>query len=94
MTILATSISIVLTFGTAHLIEHRQKMKSQHRMAMMVVHDIDETIHQMEKADSLIRAFSDLQLSILEGKYDGSRDMAEIELTGNDPDDVKFAETT
>ena len=94
MTILATSISIVLTFGTAHLIEHHQKMQSQHRMAMMVVHDIDETIHQMEKADSLIRAFSDLQITILEGKYNGSKNIAEIELTGNDPDDVKFAETT
>ena len=94
MTILATSISIVLTFGTAYLIEQHQKKKSQHRMALMIIHDIDETIQRMEKVDSIIKAFGDLQLTIFEGKYDSPIDLANIELTSMDPDEVKFAETT
>ena len=94
MTILATSISIVLTFGTAYLIEQHQKKKSQHRMALMIIHDIDETIQRMEKVDSIIKAFGDLQLTIFEGKYDSPIELANIELTSMDPDEVKFAETT
>lgn len=94
LSILATSISIVLTFGTAYLIEHHQKVASQRQMAMMIIHDIDESIRQMEKADSIIRKFSDLQVVILEGKYNRFLNFARVELIQCDPTEVKFAETT
>ena len=94
MTILATTISIVLTFGTAYQIEYSQKKSSQRQMAMMVIHDIDESINRMEVADSLIRAFSDLQLMILEGNYNKPVDSARAELAMCDPGVVKFSETT
>ena len=60
----------------------------------MIIHDIDETIQRMEKVDSIIKAFGDLQLTIFEGKYDSPIELANIELTSMDPDEVKFAETT
>lgn len=44
LTILATTISIVLTFGTAHLIEQRQAEKARKLMAMTIINDIDETL--------------------------------------------------
>lgn len=94
LTVLATSISIVLTFGTAYLIERHQKMAAQRQMAMMIIHDIDESIKQMETVDSIIRAFSDLQLKILEGKYSSPLQLAKAHLIQNDPNMVKFAETT
>lgn len=40
LTTLATSISIVLTFGTAMWLEHRQKEKNRRQTAMMVISDI------------------------------------------------------
>ena len=47
LTILATTISIILTFGTAHLIEQRQKKHAGRQTAMMVIHDIDENVQLM-----------------------------------------------
>ena len=94
LTVLATSISIVLTFGTAYLIERHQKMAARRQMAMMIIHDIDESIKQMEAADSIIRDFGDLQLKILEGKYSSPLQLAKAQLIQNDPNMVKFAETT
>ncbi len=47
LTILATTISIILTFGTAHLIEQKQKKNAGRQTAMMVIHDIDENVQLM-----------------------------------------------
>lgn len=53
MTILATSISIVLTFGTAALIDKRHQTKNRKQAAMMVISDIYSIIDNMKRADSL-----------------------------------------
>ena len=94
LTILATSISIVLTFGTAYYLEYHQKMNSRRQMAMMIIHDIDLSIQQMEKVDSILREFDDIQLEILQGKYSGPIIMAKADLIKRDPIQIKFAETT
>lgn len=47
MTTLATTISIILTFGTAHLIEQSQKKKAGRQTAMMVIHDIDQNVENL-----------------------------------------------
>ena len=94
MTILATSISIVLTFGSANLVEGHHKKQAQRRMAMMIIHDIDESIKQMEQADSLLREYHDLQFEVLEGRYSESLGIACVMLASNDPSYIKFAHTT
>jgi hypothetical protein len=94
MTILATTISIVLTFGTAYQIDRREKKTAQRQMAMMIIHDIDNSIHRMEQADSIIREFDKLQLLILEGKYDKPISSARTDLSLCNPNVVKFSETT
>ena len=48
LTILGTTISIVLTFGTAHLLEQRQAGQAQRQTAMMLIHDIDESVTVLE----------------------------------------------
>ena len=93
MTFLATTISIVLTFGTAMLIENHQRNKAKRQMAMMIIHDIDETIVQMEEVDSILRRFSALQLNVLEGTYDQPIQFANIALSACDPSKVEFPET-
>ena len=94
LTILATSVSIVLTFGTAYQIERREKANAQRQMAMMIIHDIDMNIMQMEKVDSIIREFGDLQLQIIEGKYEDDINTANVALAMLDPVSVEFPETT
>ena len=94
LSVVATSISIVLTFGTAYMLEQHQKKSSQRHMAMMIIHDIVESIEQMERVDSLLRRFSDLQLKILEGKYEKDIRFASSSLISCDPSVVHFAETT
>ena len=43
-TIFATTISIVLTFGTAYWLEQRQEKKARKLMAMTIIQDIDMTL--------------------------------------------------
>ena len=42
MSVIGTTISIVLTFGTAYLIEQHQRKVEGREIAMMVIHDIDQ----------------------------------------------------
>lgn len=44
LTILGTTISIVLTFGTAHFLDLRQADQARRQTAMMLIHDIDESV--------------------------------------------------
>lgn len=56
MTTIATTISIILTFGTAHVLEVRQKKAEGKQMVMMVIHDIDneeESFRKMAKEEEL-----------------------------------------
>ena len=52
LTFIATTISIVLTFGTAHYLEWRQKVANGRLMAMMVIHDMDNTVETLTKLGS------------------------------------------
>ena len=47
LTFIATTISIVLTFGTAQYFEHKQKVANGRLMAMMIIHDIDNTVETL-----------------------------------------------
>jgi len=48
MTIIATTISIVLTFGSSSLLEKKQKEKNRRQTVMMVIHDIEINIGQLK----------------------------------------------
>lgn len=54
MTVIGTTISIVLTFGTSGIIEKSKKKTEGRQMAMMVIHDIDNTaeaFHQLSREE-------------------------------------------
>ena len=49
LTTLATTISIVLTFGTAQYIEDRQTEQARRMMAMTIIDDIDQSLEVIKK---------------------------------------------
>ena len=54
LTTLATTISIVLTFGTAALLEHKQQEKNRRQITLMVISDIYDFARVMERADTAL----------------------------------------
>ena len=54
MTTLGTTISIVLTFGTASWLEHRQQVKNRRQTAMMVIANIENFAENMRYVDSTL----------------------------------------
>lgn len=55
LSLLATTISIVLTFGTSAVLEKRQKEAAKKEMVMMILYDFDKTIEQVQYADSVFQ---------------------------------------
>ena len=52
LSLIATTVSIVLTFGTAAVIDYQKKKASKKEMVMMVISDFDKTIEIVESVDS------------------------------------------
>ena len=50
--LIATTISIVLTFGTAAVIDYYKKESAKKEMVMMIIYDFDKTIKSVEKNDT------------------------------------------
>jgi len=75
LSLLATSISIALTFGTAAIIDYNAKQKSKREIVMMVMYDMYNSLQSIQKADSTIQQAMDLQLQIAEdtSKFDALR---------------------
>ena len=52
LTLLATTFSIILTFGTSAIIDRRHKAAAKKEMVMMIIYDFDKTIEQLEDVSS------------------------------------------
>ena len=64
LSLVATTISIVLTFGTAAVIDHKKKEAEKHEMVMTVLYDFDRSIAALEKADTVFREAVRLQQEV------------------------------
>lgn len=62
MTLAATTVSIVLTFGTTAIVDHKKKSNAKREMVLMVMYDMRESLTEMEECDSEIREFFDTQV--------------------------------
>ena len=60
LTFLGTTISIVLTFGTSALLDHREKAAQQRQTAIMSVYDIDEIIRLLQEDMQKEKSFSEV----------------------------------
>ena len=65
-TFVATTISIVLTFGTATLIDLHKQNKEKRQIVLMTMYDLNNSLNQARHCDSLIQEFVELQTRIFE----------------------------
>lgn len=61
LTLLATTISIILTFGTSAIINNHEKEKAKKEMVMMIIYDFDKTIEQIQRAEAGFHQASERQ---------------------------------
>ena len=66
LSLVATTISIVLTFGTAAWLDDKKKSKERREMVLMILYDLAGSIEQAEHCDSLLREGFALQLAVAE----------------------------
>ena len=66
LSLLATTVSIALTFGTTALIDHNKKQKEKRQIVMMVMYDMYSSLTSIEKADSSIRQSMEIQRQLAE----------------------------
>ena len=66
LSLIATTVSIALTFGTAAIIDYNKKQQEKHEIVMMVMYDMYNTLQSVAHADSMIRLSMDLQRQIAE----------------------------
>ena len=88
LSIVATSVSIALTFGTAAIIENNKKQKEKREIVMMVMYDMYKSLNSVARTDSMIRESMNLQLQIAQDtskfekmKYDLVRLVPRVEYT-------------
>lgn len=66
MSVIGTTISIVLTFGTAYLIEQKQRKAEGREIAMMVIHDIDLYAESFREMAEMEAKNHDLTMYVME----------------------------
>ena len=93
LSLIATTISIILTFGTAAVIDHHKKEASKKEMVMMVISDMDMTIQYVTTADSLLHESRRWQqvLAIHPERFDSLRHNLPASLSWTS---TEFPETT
>ena len=66
LSLVATTVSIALTFGTAAIIDNNKKQAEKRKIVMMVMYDMYNSLQEVQTADSLIRNSMNIQLQIAE----------------------------
>ena len=66
MSLLATTVSIALTFGTSGIINYKKKQSEKRQIVMMVMYDMYSSLTSIEKADSSIRQSMEIQRELAE----------------------------
>ena len=61
----ATTLSIVLTFGAAAIIDNKKKEGEKRKIVLMLMYDMQNTLSMMEQCDTCLNRFFDTQVKIL-----------------------------
>ena len=64
-TLLATTISIVLTFGTTAIIDRRKKKVEKRELVMMILYDMRESLNEIGQCVKDVKEFCDLQVDLV-----------------------------
>jgi predicted nucleotidyltransferase len=65
MTLAATTVSIVLTFGTTAIIDRCKQKAEKRDMVMMVMFDMRETLKELERCDGELKDFFEVQVELV-----------------------------
>ena len=65
MSLLATTVSIVLTFGTTAIIDRKKQRAEKREMVLMVMYDMRESLKECEQCQVNLRAFCDAQVDLV-----------------------------
>ena len=65
MSLAATTVSIILTFGTTAIIDRKKQRAEKREMVMMIMYDMRESLKEIEQCDEELIAFFDLQVYAL-----------------------------
>ena len=66
MSLLATTVSIALTFGTVAVIDYNKEQNEKREIVMMVLYDMYNSMMSIEKNDSMIRQSMEVQRQMAE----------------------------
>ena len=64
LSMVATTISIALTFGTAAWLENHKKEKEKREMVMMILYDLAGSLEEIKEADTTLRKGFEQQLEV------------------------------
>ena len=65
LSLAATTVSIVLTFGTTAIIDRKKQKDEKREIVMMIMYDMRETLRKAEECDKDMKAFFDIQLDLI-----------------------------
>ena len=65
MTLLATTVSIVLTFGTTAIIDRKKQRAEKREMVLMVMYDMRESLLECEQCQKNLKEFCDVQVDLV-----------------------------
>lgn len=74
MTLAATTVSIILTFGTTAIIDRKKQNAQKREMVMMILYDMRETLAEFQRSDADMNGFFTTQVDVIAHpeKYDES----------------------
>ena len=65
MSLLATTVSIVLTFGTTAIVDRKKQRAEKREMVLMVMYDMRESLQECEQCQENMDTFCDLQVDMV-----------------------------
>ena len=65
MTLAATTVSIILTFGTSAIIDRKKQNAEKREMVMMIMYDMQTSLEDIGRCDEGIHQFVDLQIDVI-----------------------------
>lgn len=65
MSLLATTVSIVLTFGTTAIIDRKKQKAQKWEMVLMLMYDMRESLKEIEDCEKTLKEFCDVQVDLV-----------------------------
>lgn len=83
MSLAATTVSIILTFGTTAIIDRKKQQAEKREMVRMILFDMRETLDNIRQMDTDMKDFFDVQVDVV--AHPGKMDEYYLELASKIP---------